>query len=177
MSNVLLLQTTTTTKAAPISNLGAASSHQNPSMKRQRAPSMGPGGVQPKNNLPNTLFHFNGGEMRFEKKSFGPSPAARGQQSSVGLLDNPRRKQSEGAALFDQRKSLAANSGSNSKSGRGEDMLGGGGEFDGECFEESPAVAMLQQIQQETYQINIGGKKVTFDSRDPIFLLNEPSGL
>jgi hypothetical protein len=75
------------------------------------------------------------------------------------------------------RKSFAANSGSHSKSGVGEDMLGGGGDIDGELFEESPAVAMLQQIQHTTYQINIGGKKVTFDSKDPIFQLSVPCGL
>ena len=53
-------------------------------------------------------------------------------------------------------------------------MLGGGGDIDGEWLEESPAVAMLQQIQHTAYQLNIGGKKVTFDSKDPIFQLSVP---
>ena len=66
-----------------------------------------------------------------------------------------------------------AGASSNHKSG------GGGGkeeidiENEGE-FEESPAVAMLSQIQSETYQINIGGKKVMFDCKDQIFSLEEP---
>ena len=71
--------------------------------------------------------------------------------------------------MLENKRSLA-NSGSNSKSGRGEDML----EYEQDCFDESPAVAMLQQIQNETYQINICGKKVTFDARDPIFQLTAP---
>ncbi len=72
-----------------------------------------------------------------------------------------------------QKKSLTGKSGSGShnKSGKGDEMLG---ELENQNFEETPAVAMLQQIQNETYQINILGKKVTFDSRDPIFQLTAP---
>ena len=60
------------------------------------------------------------------------------------MLDRPRqRKQSEGATLFSDPKKSLVNSGSHSKSGRGDEMLGD--ILDGEgLFETSPAVAKLQ---------------------------------
>ena len=45
-----------------------------------------------------------------------------------------------------------------------------------EVIEDSPAVTMLSQIQNETYQINLGDKKVQFDIRDEIFSLTTSKG-
>lgn len=42
-------------------------------------------------------------------------------------------------------------------------------------YEESPAATMMNQIENETYQINIGDQKVKFDVRDEIFTMNGPN--